>query len=91
MNPYFCILTLSRLQLMRRKSPSPELVPPTANERAPSPTMLGAIPEGGEGPGPALKEGEPTDKTRGEGERVSVNGEVSSNSQGRGLKRHISK
>jgi hypothetical protein len=59
--------TLSRLQMMRRKSPSPELVPPVTEER------------------------EPAAKTRGEGERVSVNGEVSSNSQGRGLKRHISK
>jgi hypothetical protein len=83
--------TLSRLQMMRRKSPSPELVPP-ANERAPSATML-TIPEGREGPGPAplTEEREPAAKTRGEGERVSVNGEVSSNSQGRGLKRHISK
>ena len=57
---------------------------------APSPTMLGAIPEGGEGPGHTLKEGEPADKTRGEGERVSVNREVNSNSQGRGFKRHVS-
>jgi hypothetical protein len=50
-----------------------------------------AIPEGREGPGPVTGEREPAAKTRGEGERVSVNGEVSSNSQGRGLKRHIPK
>ena len=68
---------------MRRKSPSPELVPPQ-NERT-SPTML-AIPEG------VTMEREPVAKTVGEeGESVNVNGEVSANNHGRGLKRHISK
>ena len=53
--------------------------------------LAGSHPQGREGPGPAPKEREPADKTRGEGEKVSVNGEVSGNSQARELKRHISK
>ena len=66
--------TLSRLQLMRRKSPSPEL-PTSQNERT-SPTML-SIPEGG---APATTiERELATKTREEGKSVSVNGEVSNN------------
>ena len=85
---YFCAHThtLSRLQLMRRKSPSPEL-PTSQNERT-SPSML-SIPEGGE-PVTTI-EREPATKTREEGKSISVNGEVSNNNQGKGLKRHISK
>ena len=70
---------------MRRKSPSPELLPTQTEERA-SPTML-SIPEGAEA---GQYREEVKAKTGEEENRTTVNGEVSSN-KGRGLRRHISK